>query len=462
MPYLACSLALTRHSYVGGELMNPQPSSERILGGSLETMGLQGTLKMLAMSDKTGQLSVEAVHEDTPGSISNVERLDIYLRKGNIVALHSDDPMQIDLLEMLRLLRRIDRKDAVEMRAYVGTQLPQVLSLLVERGFMTAAQQQQHIEFEIIQEISRALRWERGTFAFHTNVKVVESTLTPLSVDHVLLEALRMWDEWGKVTTGLNRYSTPRWLPEFKGDVRELKLSREEVSVLFLSNGQIPIYAIAYALLIPEAQIASIVEHLVELNLVEVIDDHYERQLEQNLMRLLTVSQDQLRFDHRASADQRLHTLLVAMSTCINKLMSHFGTYARALRGRTPGDAEVTAYVTQQMTPMLRRLQIEFPIMETAVLHGGEIDLHEIFNLPRLVKGNQLETFYWEAAQALFKMMTETFDMIIADEIGPTRSSRRFYDLWGSFAQEIGDEMERHRVRRLTASSRRSGQPSAL
>ncbi len=439
--------------------MSPQ-SPDRILGGNLETLGLQATLKMLALGGKTGQLVVTATHTDsTSGAGVGRERLEVYLRKGNIVALHSSEEIQVDLLEIFRLLRRIERKDAIEMRARVGTQLAQVLSLLVERGIMTTAEQQQRIEFAITQEISRALRWEHGTFEFNTNVKVTETTLAPLSVDHVLLEAIRMVDEWSKVTIAINRYSIPRWMPDFQGDVKELGLSRDEVSVLFLANGQISIYAIAYGLLIPEAQVAAIVEHLVALGLVEIIDDLLEQELGESLKNVLAISQSKLQFDPRATPEQRLQKLIEAMGTCVNKLLGHHISYARALRGRGQASDvdDAIAYVSGMFLPLLRRTQREFPIMDTVTLQNGQINVREVIELHRLVRGEQLEAFYWEAAQALYKMMNETFEAIIADEIGPTRSSRRFYEMWGSFAQEISDEMERQRVRRIASQPRRAG-----
>src|SRR5262249_4794501 len=125
--------------------MNPQ--DERILGGNLETLGLQATLKMLALGGKTGQLSVMAA-DNANGSR---ERLDIYLQRGSIIALQSSDPIQIDLLEIFRLMRRVPRNVSAEIRERVGTHLPFVLQALTERGIVNPTEYQQRIEFGIIQ-----------------------------------------------------------------------------------------------------------------------------------------------------------------------------------------------------------------------------------------------------------------------------------------------------------------------
>ncbi len=436
-------------------MTNQQQEQGRIIGGDLETLGLQATLKMLALGSKTGQLSVAATHDAADGRTVR-ERLDIYLKKGNIVALNSSDPAPIDLLELLRLMRRIHRKDAVEIHDAVGTHLPYVITALVERNLISPAEAQQRMEFAIIQEIARAMRWQRGTFEFHVHVNVVETSMTPLSVDHVLLEAIRIVDEWTKVTIpDLTRASTPRWLPEFGGDISSLSLSRDEIGVLFLANGQNPVFAIAYGLLTNEAQVAHSVERLVNMHLVEVVNDQLERKLEQSLTNALTVSRGQLKHDNRMTPEQRLQMLIHTMGTCINKLLSHHSNYARALRGKTVSNEDLYGYLETHFLPLLRRAQRDHQIVEAVTFHDGELDYHELMDLNKLVRGDQLETFYWDAVQAFHQLMNSTFQMVIADEIGPTRASRRLNELWETFAQEVDAEMERQRVRRVSNQQRR-------
>ncbi|HKD74013.1 MAG TPA: DUF4388 domain-containing protein [Ktedonobacterales bacterium] len=425
--------------------MNPQ--DERILGGNLETLGLQATLKMLALGGKTGQLSVSAADNGN----GSRERLDIYLQRGNIIALQSSDPIQIDLLDILRLMRRVPRNVALDIRQQAGTQLPDVLYTLTERGIVSPTEYQQRIEFGIIQEIARALRWEHGTFEFHANLRVQENTaMQPLSVDHILLEAIRMVDEWAKVTT-LSRYSIPRWLPDPKVDPMDLKLDRDEMNVLFLANGQIPIYAIAYGLLTPEARVAQYVEQLLQHQLIEVVDDQLERALEQHLANVFAVSQEALRHDHGLPSEKRMQILLGAMGTCINKLLSHHGMYARVLRGQQIANNDRLAYLDEFFLPLLSMVQRQYPIIETTRFLKGQLDYSELVDLHKLVRGDQLETFYWEAAQAFHKMMVELYHAIVADEIGGAALNRRFNAQWEAFEQEIDGEMKRHHARRMAA-----------
>src|SRR5579883_1193020 len=87
----------------------------RILDGNLETLGLQATLKMLALSGKTGTLIVN----------SGQESLSLYLNKGQIAAQEDNFITRPDLLEVMRLLGRIANADAAKIRREVGPISPE-------------------------------------------------------------------------------------------------------------------------------------------------------------------------------------------------------------------------------------------------------------------------------------------------------------------------------------------------
>ncbi len=82
----------------------------RILDGNLETLGLQATLKMLALSGKTGVLHVS----------SGQERLAIFLDNGHIVDLDEPGTPLPDLIDMFRLLGRLSRSQALDLRSAVA------------------------------------------------------------------------------------------------------------------------------------------------------------------------------------------------------------------------------------------------------------------------------------------------------------------------------------------------------
>src|SRR5437764_988347 len=222
---------------------------DRIMDGDLQTLGLQSILKMLALSGKTGKLFVS----------SGPETLSISLRKGQIVGLHEEVVAQPDLLGMLCLINKLDPPRAQSIRELAQGNMHIALAMLVERGWMSAGEMQRRLEFAVTQSISHALRWVNGRFAFHRQVVSIENRMQALDIDSTLLEALRQADEWEQMgETHLTRTTVARWLPEIHNDVRSLGLGQEFIEALCLSNGEIPLQAMALVLMTPEARVARI------------------------------------------------------------------------------------------------------------------------------------------------------------------------------------------------------------
>jgi hypothetical protein len=408
--------------------MQPQG---RILDGDLETLGLQATLKMLALSGKTGTLMVT----------SGQDTLSLYLNKGQIAGLQDNFVQRPNLLDVLRLLRRIDGRDAAELGRVVGPNLPGMLEALVHYRVISPAEMLQWQEYGVIQALSRAVRWQQGRFEFHRNV--LHGSQLALNVDHVLLESLRQADEWDEAAaTGLNRTTVARWMSHFTGDIRRLGLEPDEVNVLCLANGQLSLQAIAYALLLSDARVAQIMDHLLTLQLIEVVDQALEEELERNLVDILTASQHELSKPHQGSPEQLLLVLIKTLATCTNGLLTHHGAYARALRGRgalRPG--QVARYLEGTFGPLLQQAQAWWPILETVTFHDGQLDYQEILSLHTLVKGEQLQLFYWDVMTAFHWLMRQICANILQEEVGSSRSERRFRELWETFLREIEEQV---------------------
>ncbi len=431
----------------------------RILDGNLETLGLQATLKMLALGGKTGALHVT----------SGQERLAIFLDNGHVVDLEEPDTPQPDLIEMFRLLGRVSRAQAADLRRTTAGSPATALDYMRHLSLISPAECQQRLEFRVIQSVSRAVRWERGRFEFLRDISSIQSrggAQQPLNVDHVLLEALRVADEWSRASAlAISRNTVARWMPAFNGDVTKLGLGREEVGVLCLSNGQFPLHAIAYGLLLPEPQVAEKLQRLLELGLIELVDARLEGELERSLVNLLTQSQHQLSMDGRSTPDARMLTLVRAMCSCTNGLIAHHGTYARGLRGRGEvARIELVRYLEATFLPLLATLQREFPRMDEVLrFQDGKFDYHDIESLDRVVRGQELQDCYWDAVQFCSHFLRLVFDRVLSDEVGKSRVGRQFEDLWAAFFREIDEEITRlmHRRAAQRVQDDRTGQAHA-
>jgi len=418
---------------------------DRIMDGDLQTLGLQSILKMLALSGKTGTLFVH----------SGPETLSVSLRKGQIVALREEGVQQPDLLSMLCLINRLDPPRAQAIREMSQGNMQVALSLLVERYWMSAGEMQQRLEFTVTQSISHALRWVDGRFSFHRQLITMESKMQPLDVDSVLLEALRQADEWeemaGEMGTNLTRTTVPRWLPEVSRDVQSFGLSQEYIEVLCLSNGALPLQAISLVLMTPESRIARIITRLLELHLIEVVDAALERELQQDLSNVLIKSQHLLaQRRQNASAEQHLLSLLTTLSECINGLLVHHGKYAKSLRGRGQlPTAEIVRYLDRRFAqPLQLMAKQHYPILETASFTNGQLDCTDILTLNKLVKGEKLVEFYWEAVQGLAVFLREVFATLLRDEAGNSPTGRQLNLIWKAFLTEIEQEIQKYQVGR--------------
>ncbi|OLD64265.1 MAG: DUF4388 domain-containing protein [Chloroflexi bacterium] len=417
-------------------------SQDLIMDGDLQTLGLQSILKMLALSGKTGTLFIH----------SGRETLSISLRKGQIIALREEGVSQPDLLTMLCLINKLDPPRAQAVREVSQGNLQVALAMLVQQGWMSPAEMQQRLEFAITQSISHALRWVDGRFSFHRQLVSMEGRMQPLDVDSVLLEALRQADEWEEMgEISLTRSTMARWLPEVSNDVRSLGLSQEHIEVLCLANGEVPLQAMAMVLMTPEARIARVMMRLLQLRLIEVVDTALEAELQQDLTNIIIMSQHTLAQQRQNLApEQHLLGLIKTLSQCINGLLIHHGTYAKSLRGRGQLPiADIVRYLERRFAqPLQLMAKQQFPILETTTFINGQLDCSEIFHLDKLVKGEQLEEFYWEAVRGLAVFLRTVFTTLLNDEVGNSHTGRQLNIVWKAFLTEIDQEVQQYQIYR--------------
>jgi hypothetical protein len=422
-------------------------SQDLIMDGDLQTLGLQSILKMLALSGKTGTLFI------TSGN----ETLSIALRKGQIVALWEESSNHPDLLTMFCLLNKLDPTYAQSVRQSAQGNLQIELALLVEQGWMSQGEMQQRLEFSITQSISHALRWVDGRFTFRRQLLAIEGRMAPLDVDSVLLEALRQADEWEEMgVVAMTRATLVRWLPNVSNDVRSLGLSQEHIQALCLANGEIPLQGVAMALMLPEARVAHIISRLVELRLVEVVDTALEAELQSDLTNIIMMSQHRLaQQQQNQTPEDHLLGLITTLSESINGLLIHHGTFAKGLRGRGQLPIpDIVRYLERRFAQPLQLLaKQQYPILETTTFSNGQLDCREILNLNHLVKGEQLEEFYWEAARGLATFLRTIFSTLLNDEVGNFHTGRQLNDVWKAFLTELDREMQQYQIYRARQHS---------
>src|SRR3989440_493935 len=139
----------------------------------------------------------------------------------------------------------------------------------------------------------------------------------------------------------------------------------------------------------------------------------------------------------------------------INGLLIHHGTYAKSLRGRGHVPfAEVVRYLEHRFAHQLQLLsKQQYPILETTEFANGKLDCTSILSLDKLVKGEQLEEFYWEAVLGLAAFLRMVFAELLRDEVGNSHTGRNLNVVCKSFLTEIDHEIQQYQVYRAYRST---------
>jgi hypothetical protein len=148
--------------------------------------------------------------------------------------------------------------------------------------------------------------------------------------------------------------------------------------------------------------------------------------------------------------EQHLLSLIGILAKCINSLLTHHGHYARSLRGRGQLlHVEIVRYLERRFAQDLQTLaRQQYPILETTTFVKGYLDCDDILTLNKVVKGEQLEEFYWEAVQGLAAFLRMVFSTLLSDEVGNSHTGRQLSVTWKVFLSEIDHEVQQYQVYR--------------
>lgn len=416
----------------------------RILGGDLESMTLQSVLKMLALGSRTGVLIVQ----------NGSDQLKIALQDGAISSLEEPSATEPDLLDLLKAMGRLGPEQMMLIPQDARRDLASVILYLVNTGLMSPAEELQRREFVVTQALSRAVHWDRGHFEFRndsssarrTGGMYTPSAAQPLNVDHVVLEALRLADEREHMRVRpASRATRARKAYPNGDDPRLASLSAEESWVYRLCDERRTLYAIAYALLMPEAVAGAWLATLLERGLVVVVDERLDQELERDLVTLLTNANAQFEKLERNRPERLMHDMALVMGGCVNALLAHHAQFARALRAQGDTTPQQALRVVDHLArPLVERAQMNYPRMDEIIrVERGRMIFDDINTLDRVVRGAELIHCYWDAARMIHAIMRDVYDAVCAEELGAARGARKFDDLWLAFLRGLDYEMGR-------------------
>jgi hypothetical protein len=164
------------------------------LKGSLTDFDAPDVFQLIAQQRKTGILEVR----------SSDQGLQIFFSEGRVLRAHPSHSRPDEALAQLMLrIGAVTDSTLQSVRQDQGQTLEPLAQILEKRGAVPRQELERTVGILTHETIFELFRWEEGSFEFHP--EAVQSAIgdTDLGAEQVLLDAVRMKDEWARIEAEL-------------------------------------------------------------------------------------------------------------------------------------------------------------------------------------------------------------------------------------------------------------------
>lgn len=168
------------------------------LKGTLKDFSLADIFQLISIQKKTGILSLKRDDEE----------IDVFFQDGMIVGAESKkgkaDYLLGKLLVRIGAITEDELEIALEIQKNTMKRLGQIL---IEKNFISPEDLKDALRKRVLEIVYSLFRWRRGSYHFKplTSVDYDKENFEPLSTESVLMEGLRMIDEWPIIERKLNK-----------------------------------------------------------------------------------------------------------------------------------------------------------------------------------------------------------------------------------------------------------------
>ncbi len=168
------------------------------LKGTLKDFSLADIFQLIAIQKKTGVLSLTRDEQE----------IDVFFQDGMIVGAESKkakaDYLLGKLLVRIGAITQEELEIALEIQKNTMKRLGQIL---IEKNFISQEDLREALKKRVLEIVYSLFRWRRGSYHFKplSNVDYDRENFEPLSTESVLMEGLRMIDEWPIIERRLNK-----------------------------------------------------------------------------------------------------------------------------------------------------------------------------------------------------------------------------------------------------------------
>ena len=200
------------------------------LQGSIENFSLPEILQLVATTRKTGTLAIQ----------NQSAIVMVYFRDGHITYAYG--PQQTyhigQLLKELEVLTAQQLEDAVKIQAESDTSA-RLGEILIDQNYISRSDLEAAVKTQIEELLYSLLSWQTGSFKFYENQLPTEEEITVrLSVENVILEGLRRFDELNMAETALPDTGSVYTIAATQAGLkREVAMPATEWNIMALVDG---------------------------------------------------------------------------------------------------------------------------------------------------------------------------------------------------------------------------------
>ena len=226
------------------------------LEGSLKEFGLADILQLIYLQRKTGVLTLEG----------RMDKVRLLFYEGSIISAETRRKVEANrfgkLLLKKGLIKEEDLQKALEEQQSTGEKLG---SILMKKGLIEKEQMQEILTTQITEIVIQLFGWKDGDYEFSPQGVPVDKEM-PVSLDtqHVLMEGLRIVDEWSLIEGKLS----PGTMFEKTGK-SGVALTPDEEDILGLVDGERDVSTIIESSHIDSFQASKSLVSLMEKGIIE-------------------------------------------------------------------------------------------------------------------------------------------------------------------------------------------------
>ncbi len=182
------------------------------LRGTIRDFGIADIFQLISQQTKTGVLVLR----------DDVDEVKVSFLEGSVVRAESPTrPKHMLLGSMLVNAGLLDGDRLEEAVKEQSRTLERLGAILLKMGAVSPEDLKDTIRLQMTETVYRLFLWETGSYEFEqTDVPPPDEGVDPIRAENILLEGLRMIDEWPSIRRRLPPYSTvftkKRPLPELK------------------------------------------------------------------------------------------------------------------------------------------------------------------------------------------------------------------------------------------------------